>query len=153
MDKLIKQLDENLEYIGDSFEDDTLVIRVQSSRDEVECPYCHHVSNRVHDRTQRTLQDLPVMGNKVKIVATRRIMKCTNPECSHNTFAERFDCYAPYARRTERLTDKIVDLTLDTSALAASANLQEGICNVGKSTLCKLLKKKRPSSTKSSTQM
>lgn len=141
MDKLIKQLDENLEYVADKLEGDTLVIRVRSVHDEVECPFCHHKSRSVHDRVPRTLQDLPAMGNKVRIELMQRKMKCTNPECPHRTFTERFSCFAPYARRTNRLTDKIVDLTLDTSANAAAGNLREGICDVGKSTLCVLLKK------------
>ena len=143
MQELIKHLDPHFEYIDQTMQGDVLVIRVKSDREEVECPYCRHLSTRVHATNERVLQDLPTMGSKTRIVLAQRKMKCTNPECSHKTFSERFESFVPYARRTKRLDDKVLDLALNTSALSASYSLRDGICDVGKSTLCEMLKKKK----------
>lgn len=143
MEELIKQLDPHFSYVGQTLDGDTLVIRVESDRAEVECPYCEHSSSRVHAVKSRILQDLPVMGNKTKVELAQRKMKCTNPGCSHATFTERFECFDPYARRTKRLDEKALDLALNTSALSASYSLKDGICSVSKSTLCGMLKKKK----------
>ena len=82
------------------------------------------------------------MGMKSKIILRNRKMFCTNPGCSHTTFAETFSFIKPKAKKSRRLLEKIVDVSLNVSSLNASDILKNGIADVGKSTICNLLKKR-----------
>ena len=86
------------------------------------------------------------MGKKTKIKIENRKFFCDNPDCGFTTFAERFDFLAQNGKKTKRLIDKIVDVSLSTSSVAASQTLKNGIADVGKSTICNLLKKRHASS-------
>ncbi|MGW2938826.1 ISL3 family transposase [Streptomyces sp. NPDC001156] len=69
-----------------------------------ECPDCGRFSDRVHDRYQRGLKDLPhtEQGFVIRLVVRRFI--CGVTDCPHRTFAEPFSrLAAPYARFTTRL--------------------------------------------------
>ena len=133
MDEFIKLLDPELDYIGHELLDDTIIIRVVSNRKELLCPYCGNSSSKRHSAYERSFQDLPIMGRK---------MFCLNPECKHTTFAETFDFIKPKAKKSNRLLDKIVDVSLNVSSVNAADILRDGIADVGKSTICNLLKKR-----------
>lgn len=145
MDEFIKLLDPSLDYIGHEMNGDTIVIRVASNKEEVVCPYCGCTSTKKHSAYERSFQDLPIMGMKCKIIISNRKMFCTNPECSHTTFAETFPFIKPKAKKSNRLLEKIVDVSLNVSSLNASDILKNGIADVGKSTICNLLKKRHTS--------
>ncbi|MBQ8040809.1 MAG: transposase family protein [Lachnospiraceae bacterium] len=142
MDEFIKLLDPNLDYICHEIIGDTIVIHVASNKEEVICPYCGCASSKKHSVYERSFQDLPVMGMKSRIVLSNRKMFCTNPECSRTTFAEPFSFIGPKAKKSNRLLDKIVDVSLNVSSLNAADILKNGIADVGKSTICNLLKKR-----------
>ena len=93
-----------------------------------------------HSTYERSFQDLPIMGKKSKIIIQNRKMFCLNPECKHTTFAETFDFIKPKAKKGNRLLDKIIDVSLNVSSVNASDILKNGIADVGKSTICNLLK-------------
>ncbi|HHV29401.1 MULTISPECIES: ISL3 family transposase [Acetivibrio] len=143
MDKFIKQLDPNLDYINHEINDGKCYITVASNRKEVTCPFCGRPSSRIHSTYNRTFQDLPIQGNKVFIIIRNRKMFCDNPDCSHTTFAERFDFISYKAKKTRRLEDEIVRLSINCSSVAASKALKENVVDIGKSTVCNLLKKKK----------
>lgn len=143
MNDLIATLSRDLEYVEHELSDDTITIRVRSKRDTVCCPYCRTPSSRVHSRQKRRFQDLPIMDRRCIIELERRKMFCANPDCAHKTFAEQFDCVEPYAQRTKRLNDKVIDTVLDMSSVSAAEQLRNGVCAVSKSTICRELKKKR----------
>lgn len=82
------------------------------------------------------------MGMKSRIIIQDRKMFCINPECSHTTFAETFSFIRPKAKKSSRLLDKIVDVSLNVSSVNAADILRDGIVDVGKSTICNLLKKR-----------
>jgi len=145
MDEFIKQLDSDLQYVSHEIVDDIYHIYVESIRKEVKCPFCGEMSSREHSRYVRSFQDLPIQGKKVIIYLDNRKMFCDNPECSHKTFAERFTFINDKAKKTKRLEDEIVRLSLNVSSVAASEYLSGGIAEVGKSTICALLKKRRGS--------
>lgn len=145
MDEFIKLLDPGLDYISHEIIGDTIVIRVASNKEEAVCPYCGCTSTKKHSVYERSFQDLPIMGMKSRIIINNRKMFCTNPECSHTTFAEAFDFIKPKAKKSNRLLDKIIDVSLNVSSLNASDILKNGIADVGKSTICNLLKKKHTS--------
>ena len=119
-----------------------IYLYVKSSRTDVMCPYCKSTSDKPHSHYQRSFQDLPIQGKKVIIVLENRKMFCKNPECGHKTFAETFDFLQPKAKKSNRLTDEIINISLNVSSITASGILRSGTVNVGKSTICNLLKKR-----------
>ena len=142
MDEFIKELDQNLNYLEHEINADEIIIYVASNRDTCRCPYCNSVSARIHSRYEKSFQDLPILGKKTKIIIENRKFFCDNPDCQFTTFAERFDFLKKNGKKTKRLVDKIVDISLNTSSVAASRTLKDGIAEVGKSTICSLLKKR-----------
>jgi transposase len=117
-------------------------INVISVREEVVCPYCGKPSSKVHSHYKRSFQDLPMQGKKVKIILNNRKMFCNNPDCNHTTFAENFDFLPFKAKKTKRLDDEIVNISMNLSSLTAAKLLRNSVAYVGKSTVCGLLKKR-----------
>ena len=142
MNDLVTTLDEDLEYVEHELFKETLVMRVRSTRASVRCPYCGMECSRVHSRHTRRFWDLPVMGHHCIIELEHRKMLCSNPACSHKTFTEPFVELPPYARRTKRLNDKIIDIVLDMSSVSATQQLRNGVCPIGKSTICREIQKR-----------
>ena len=142
MDEFLKLLDKHLEYVSHEIIDDTIFINVVSNREEVICPFCGKPSTKVHSHYKRSFQDLPIQGNKVRVILDNRKMFCNNPDCNHTTFAENFDFMAPKAKKTKRLEDEIINISMNVSSLTATDILRNSVANVGKSTICNLLKKR-----------
>lgn len=144
MDELIKLLDKSLDYISHEIIGDTIYIHVVSNRNGVKCPFCGTPSTKVHSHYKRAFQDLPIQGKKVKIILNNRKMLCHNVDCKHTTFAETFT-FLPYkAKKTKRLEDEIINVSLNVSSVTAAGLLRNRVANVGKSTICNLLKKRYP---------
>lgn len=141
MDELVKTVDPYLEYQRHEMDDGIMRLFVKSTRDESRCPYCGTVSNRVHSVYFRKFRDLPIQGKKAEIIIDNRKYFCVNPECGHKTFAEIFDCLPKMGRRSRRLTEAIVNTAVNLSSITASKTLRQGTADVGKSTICRLLKK------------
>jgi len=141
MKDIIKLLDENLTYLEHQITGDYIVITVESNRDEVSCPYCGKTSSRVHSTYGRSFQDLPIQGKKVFINIINRKYFCDNRDCPNTTFAEPFDCLRPKAKKSGRLIDEIMKVSVEVSSVAASKMLKDGIADVSKSTICDMLKK------------
>lgn len=142
MDEFIKELDPNLDYLNHEITGNEVIIYVASNRKICRCPYCGFESARIHSRYEKSFQDLPIMGKKTKVVIENRKFFCDNPDCGFTTFAERFDFLEQKGKKTKRLIEKIVDVSLNTSSTTASKTLGNGIADVGKSTICNLLKKR-----------
>ena len=132
MDEFIKLLDPGQDYISHEMIGDTIVIRVASNKEQVVCPYCGCASSKKHSAYERSFQDLPIMGMKTRIIISNRKMFCINPECGHTTFAETFDFIKPKAKKSNRLLDKIVGVSLNVSSLDAADILKNGIETWGK---------------------
>jgi len=142
MDEIVKMLDENLEYVIHKIIGDTIFINVVSNRDSVICPYCGTHSSKIHSHYERSFQDLPIQGKKVKIILTNRKFFCNKPDCEHTTFAESFDFLKFKAKKTKRLENEIINISMNVSSLTATDFLKESVADVGKSTICNLLKKR-----------
>ena len=142
MEELVKMICQDFSYENHEIKEDKIYIKVKSSRKEAECPYCGTIGKRVHSRYERRFQDLPIQGKKVEIVISNRKMFCGNKECPHKTFAETFECLPFKGKRSTRLTDEIMRLSLEMSSVSAAAMMQKGIAKIGKSTICSLLKKR-----------
>ncbi|WP_234426018.1 transposase family protein [Streptomyces kebangsaanensis] len=68
------------------------------------CPDCGRFSDRVHDRYERRLKDLPLAEQRFVIRLEIRRFICGPADCPRRTFAEPFSrLAAPYARFTNRL--------------------------------------------------
>lgn len=142
MNDFIKLLDENLEYINHEIIDDTIKIWVESTLDEVECPYCHKLSTKVHSRYERSFQDLPMQGKKVVIIINNRKFFCHNKSCTHKTFAQTYSFLSHKGKKTKRLENEIINISMNVSSITASNILRKSVAKVGKSTICNLLKKR-----------
>jgi transposase len=69
------------------------------------CPDCGRFSDRVHDRYQRRLRDLPIAEQSFVIRLEVRRFLCPSADCPRRTFAEQFTrLTVPYARFTNRLS-------------------------------------------------
>jgi transposase len=143
MEELIRLLDEDLQYDECEVIGKALFISVSSARPKGICPYCGQESAQVHSRKQRTLKDLPMQGKKVTILLEQKKYFCRNEDCGKKTFAERFEFYQPNATKTNRLQEEIRRVALTQSSVAASRYLRNSVADVGKSTICNLLKKGR----------
>ena len=141
MKDLIKLLDKNLEYISHEIIKGCLYIKIASVRLETKCPFCGELSCKMHSVYERSYQDLPIQGMKVILVLNNRKMLCQNQECGHTTFAERFDFSTGKSKKTKRLEEEIIRLSLNMSSVAASELLSQNTVSIGKSTICRLLKK------------
>jgi transposase len=146
MDALAKAIDSHFEYEHHETGGGVMRLYVHSTRDEAVCPYCGVVSGNVHSVYFRKFRDLPIQGSKVEIVLNNRKFFCSNPDCSHKTFAENFDCLPRMGRRSKRLTEEILNTAINVSSVTASKTLKKGTADVGKSAICRLLKKGLPKS-------
>ncbi|WP_229378070.1 ISL3 family transposase [Streptomyces sp. VRA16 Mangrove soil] len=83
------------------------------------CPDCGRFADRVHDRYQRRLKDLPLAEQGLMIRLTVRRFICGSVDCPRRTFAEPFSrLAAPHARFTMRLNHALARVGL---ALAGRA--------------------------------
>lgn len=141
MDELVKAVDPHFEYESHSVGKGVMRLHVHSKRKESVCPYYGTVSDKVHSVYIRKFRDLPIQGNKAEIIINNRKYFCPNEECEHKTFAESFECLPKMGRRSKRLTEAIVQTAVNLSSISASKTLKHGTADVGKSTICRLLKK------------
>jgi transposase len=141
MDELVKTIDKNLEYIRHEIDGSVMRIFVRSIRYAVNCPYCGKNTDKVHSLYLRKFRDLPIQEKKVEIVIDNRKFFCLNTECTKKTFAEAFDCLPKMGRRSNRLTKAILNTATNLSSITASKTLKQGTADIGKSTICRLIKK------------
>lgn len=142
MEDLIKLLDKNLEVVTYEIIDDEIFIYTKSTRTEAICPYCNHSSDKVHSIYNREFNDLPILGKKSNIVLKNRKFFCNNCDCKYKTFAETFGFLGFKAKKTKRLEEYIMNISQNTSSLAAEKILNKNVVKVGKSSICNLLKKR-----------
>lgn len=141
MDEFVKLLCRELDYVNHAISEDLIYIYVKSNRAEPKCPYCGIEGKKIHSHYKRRFRDLPMQGKKVEIILDNKKYFCNNPECGHKTFAEAFDCLPFKGKRSRRLTESIIEISLNVSSITAASMLKKGTADVGKSTICNLLKK------------
>ena len=146
MGKIVEFLDKDLEYMSHEIIDGVMYIQVRSRLEQAICPYCGTAASKVHSRYQRKFQDLPIQGKKVVILMDIRKMFCGNHDCAHKTFAESFDFIAPLAKKTKRLEEEILNISLRCSSITAAEVLSRNIVSIGKSTVSRIIKKHRAES-------
>ena len=87
------------------------------------CPYCGEPSHSVHDYRYRKLQCTEMFSQNTKIIITSRRMNCTNDKCSKKTFMEPLKFAKPYARRTDEVTSRIKEESLNQPSRLAGETL------------------------------
>ena len=86
--------------------------------------------------------DIPLYNKKVLIRINNRKMFCDNEVCSHKTFAEVYDYVERKSKKTKRLKEYILDISVNMSSISAQNLLRKNGVEIGKSTICTFLKKR-----------
>jgi transposase len=125
-----------------------IMIKLKSLKHQQDCPQCKKEMNYYHATYVRTIQDLPILGKKVKLQITAYEYKCNNPACEQKTFVDDYgDFLSRHGRMTRRLEDFIMILAMQTSCEGAALICREmGITVCGETiiNMLKALAKKNP---------
>jgi transposase len=117
-------------------------LAVQSTQTSAPCPLCAPPAQRIHSDYERTLADLPWAQYRVHLQLRVRKWFCRNRRCRRRIFTERLPTVAaPWARRTLRLTQRLVALGV---ALGGTAGVHLGHqwdLEVSRNTLLRLLRR------------
>lgn len=145
IEELIKDLDKNLTTIESKRIENTIYISCEMNTNQSECPYCGEVSNSIHSHYVRTLSDLPIQNKEVKLLLVSRKFFCSNQDCKHKTFGERYNFVEPKAVRTNRLTEHIKSIGLRDNSMDAVRTLKDAGIKVSSNTVLRIVKKKQKS--------
>lgn len=122
--ELIKSLSDDLVCIDCRLKNNQIILKIESTKQQVLCPYCGTPSFRVHSVYQREIQDIPMQDRQTILLLNTRKIYCDNPDCGHKTFPERFDFVASKGKKTNRLVDKILMTSTKLSSVSASSLLR-----------------------------
>lgn len=103
----------NVEPVNVEADGSTLCLKINAQQKAGMCPYCGQRSERIHSWYERHPQDVSCSGRNVRLQVSVRRFFCDNLSCQHRVFSERFPgLVAPYARRTDRLSDLLQGIGL-----------------------------------------
>jgi transposase len=118
----------------------TLTIYLNATQPEVTCPLCGQPSIKIQSRYQRRLADLTWANYGIQLVLHVRRFFCLNLACAKRIFCERLpQLTKAYARRTNRLTQRLLDLALSLGGRPAARLANKQALVVGRSSLLRLL--------------
>ena len=141
LEELLKDLDENLIAKEYKKAENAIYITCEKNSSSSTCPFCNELSSSIHSKYTRTIVDLPIQNKEVKLLLIVRKFFCTNPNCNHKTFGERFDFVSPKAVRTKRLDDYINKMGLRDNSMDTVRNLKDIGINVSSNTVLRIVKK------------
>lgn len=99
----------------------TVYIEMKSKTTMICCPKCGKEISKYHAVHKRTVQDLPIFGNRTFLQLSLYEFDCDNNDCPCVSATENFDGFLNgYSRMTERLADLITELALETSCEGAA---------------------------------
>lgn len=137
------------EYLKFKFaksDDYKITLYFETSRDKYRCPCCGEETGRHTTYFTRTIQDLPIIEKALYLNIRLKKFSCSNDMCSKKIFCESIDELVSYkGRRTNRLNDMMVGLTMANSAEGASKLLKYKNISVSGDTLLRLVKSWEPS--------
>ena len=120
-----------------------ITLLVRSTQTSVPCPLCAVPARRIHSRYTRTLADLPWADYRVHLQLRVRKWFCRNRACRRRIFTERLPTVtAPWARRTLRLAQGLVDLGVALGGKAGVGLGQRWGLAVSRNTLLRLLRQR-----------
>ena len=141
IEELLKALDDKLEVTEIKKVNDIIYITCKISISNANCPYCGCTSNLVHSKYIRTINDLPIQNNQVKLLVITRKFFCQNSECTHKTFSENLNFVGSKAVKTNRLIEYIKNIALRDNSMDAVRTLKETGINVSSNTVLRIVKK------------
>ena len=141
LEELLKVLDEDLIVKESKKKKNIIYITCERNTKTSNCPYCNELSSSIHSKYTRTIIDLPIQNNEVKLLLTVRKFFCNNKKCKHKTFGERFDFVSPKAVRTKRLDEYINKMGLRDNSMDTVRNLKDIGITVSSNTILRIVKK------------
>ena len=72
IEELLKDLDKDLIVTETQRIGKTIYITCEINKNESECPFCNHSSTTIHSKYIRTISDLPIQNNEVKLLLVTR---------------------------------------------------------------------------------
>jgi transposase len=119
-----------------------LTLRVTSRQALGHCPVCRFPTRRIHSYYERILADLPWAHLRVVLQLRVRKFFCANGRCTCRIFTERLPTVAaPWARRTLRLTQRLVALGLALGGKAGVRLSQRWGLGVSRNTLLRVMRR------------
>lgn len=143
LEELIKELDKDLVMIENEKKENTIYIKCEMNASQSKCPYCESLSNSIHSKYIRTVSDLPIQNNKVKLLIVVRKFFCSNPNCGYKTFSEKLNFIEPKSVKTNRLIEYINHIGLRDSSMDAVRTLGESGIKISSSTVLRIVKKNK----------
>lgn len=115
----ILNLEDNVEVIHFTKQNEQWDIILKLMTKSTFCPTCNFVSSRMHSKYTRKIQDLPMNNLKVCFTIQSNKWFCDNSTCSTRIFTERLSWLESYRRRTKRCEDILRKIAFSTSCLQA----------------------------------
>lgn len=106
------------------------------------CPLCEQFAQQIHSCYGRKLAYLAWADHRIRIEMTVRKFFCRNALCERRIFTKRIpNVMQPWARRTQRLGQQLVEIALRLGGIAGAKLSQKLHCGVSRNTLLRLLMK------------
>jgi transposase len=122
-------------------DEDSIIFSLEPIKESSRCPECGKTAHRVHSVYIRTINDLPVFNYKVRLKVRARRFFCDNITCQRKIFAERLQGLpGRYSRKTTRLAEALLKLSMTTSAEAASKIAKHIANGTSPNTLLRLIR-------------
>jgi len=119
-----------------------IIVSVRATPATAPCPLCTTPAHRIYSSYERTLADLPWAAYHVRLQLHVRKWFCGNRQCRRRIFTERLPTVAaPWARRTLRLAQRLVDLGVALGGKAGVRLGQRWDLVVSRNTLLRLLRR------------
>jgi transposase len=121
---------------------DVIVVRASTRGDEVACPACGTLTDRVHAFHERVPADVPADGRRVLVrLRIRRMrMRCAVTECARQTFREQVPgVIERYQRRTVRLGEQVRAIVRELAGRASARLLPALGITAGRDTAVRVL--------------
>ena len=120
---------------------DKIGLAVESTAHKATCPKCQEESTKIHSTYMRYPGDLAWAEWSVVLNLKVKRFFCQNEACPKKTFAERFpNLVARYARRTERVTKKQQQISLNVCARIAETLLLQDCIGISDTTVNRLIR-------------
>ena len=124
-----------------AFENDQLLLAVESTNDQACCPSCTEQSQSLHSTYWRYPHYLPWVSLPVILQIKVKRFFCSNQDCSKRTFAERFpDLVGWYAQRTQRVIEKQQRLCANNTARTDELLLKDGRISLSDTSINRLMR-------------
>ena len=116
------------------------VFELMSNSRAAFCPCCGRESRRAHSYQNRTVRDLPILGEAVTLLIEQKRYFCDNKGCEIDVFTEQTDLVNPYYQFTNRCREYMLKVAALVSCEAAVKILAYQGIQVCGDTLLNMLK-------------